>query len=184
MKTNYKSLSKYQFYRIIQPTMKKSIWLLSLLWILTLSWCGSSNVVEYNDNFVELVRECTDANQQLYQNFKTEWSTLDSIEQYLENNISICQNSLTKASQMKDYDGDSSLKDAVTSLLAMEVDYLQKFSSTKPYRNIDNLTEEDKDSYNWIVNDLNESQNTLNSQFERLQDVQEAFAAKHGLKLN
>jgi hypothetical protein len=31
---------------------------------------------------------------------------------------------------------------------------------------------------------LNESQNTLNSQFERLQDVQEAFAAKHGLKLN
>jgi hypothetical protein len=73
---------------------------------------------------------------------------LDSIEQYLENNISICQNALTKASQMKDYDGDSSLKDGVTSLLAMEVDYLQKFSSTKPYRNIDNLTEEDKDSYN------------------------------------
>ena len=165
--------------------MKKGIWLLSLLWLLVLSGCGwSGNVVEYNDNFVALVRECTDANQQLYQNFKSEWSTLDSIAQYLEDNINICQDALAKASQMKDYDNDSSLKDAVVNLLAMEVNYLQKFSSTKPYRNIDNLTEEDKDAYNWIVNDLNESQNALNSQFERLQDVQEAFAAKHGLKLN
>ncbi len=165
--------------------MKKGIWLLSLLWLLILSGCGwSGNVVEYNDNFVALVRECTDANQQLYQNFKAEWSTLDSIAQYLENNITICENAQAKASQMKDYDNDSSLKDAVINLLAMEVNYLQKFSSTKPYRNIDNLTEEDKDAYNWIVNDLNESQNALNSQFERLQDVQEAFAAKHGLRLN
>lgn len=165
--------------------MKKSIWLLSLLWLLILSGCGwSGNVVEYNDNFVALVRECTDANQQLYQNFKAEWSTLDSISQYLENNISICENAQAKASQMKDYDDDSSLKDAVINLLAMEVNYLQKFSSTKPYRNIDNLTEEDKDAYNSIVNDLNESQNALNLQFERLQDVQEAFAAKHGLRLN
>lgn len=164
--------------------MKKGIWLLSLLWILVISWCWGLSVVEYNDNFVELVRECTDGNQQLYQNFKSEWATLDSIDQSLQNNISVCQNALTKASQMKDYDNDSSLKDAVVNLLAMEVNYLQKFSSTKPYRNIDNLTEEERDAYNWIVNELNEAQNELNSQFERLQDVQEEFASKHKLRLN
>ncbi len=163
--------------------MKKSIWLLSLLWILILSWCGSSNVVEYNDNFVALVKECTEGNQVLFQTYKNKWSTLDSISQSLQDNISKCENSLSNAIQMKDYDGDSSLKDTVVELLTMEVDYLKKFASTEPYRNIDNLTEEDKDAYNWIVSDLNEAQSKLNLQFESLQDVQEEFAAKHGLNL-
>ena len=94
--------------------MKKSLWLLSLLWILILSGCGSSiDVVEYNDSFVSLVKECTDANQALFQTFNTDWSTIDSIAQSLQENISICQNSQAKASDMWDYDKDSSLKDAV-----------------------------------------------------------------------
>ena len=164
--------------------MKKSLWLLSLLWILILSWCGSStNVVEYNDSFVELVRECTDGNQALFQTYNANSATLDSIAQSLQDNISMCQNAQAKASQMWDYEKDSSLKDAVINLLTMEVNYLQKFSETSRYRNIDNLTEEDKIAYNWIVTELNEVQNYLNKQFTNLQDTQEAFAAKHGLNL-
>jgi hypothetical protein len=81
------------------------------------------------------------------------------------------------------YEKDSSLKDAVVELLALEIDYLQKFSATSRYRNIDNITEEDREEYNWIVSDLNETQNSLNQQFTKLQEVQEAFAAKHALKL-
>lgn len=164
--------------------MKKSLWLLSLLWILILSWCGSStNVVEYNDSFVELVRECTDGNQALFQTYNANSATLDSITQSLQDNISMCQNAQAKASQMWDYEKDSSLKDAVINLLTTEVNYLQKFSETSRYRNIDNLTEEDKIAYNWIVTELNEVQNYLNKQFTNLQDTQEAFAAKHGLNL-
>ena len=164
--------------------MKKSLWLLSLLWILILSWCGSStNVVEYNDSFVELVRECTDGNQALFQTYNANSATLDSIAQSLQDNISMCQNAQAKASQMKKKKKDSSLKDAVINLLTIEVNYLQKFSETSRYRNIDNLTEEDKIAYNWIVTELNEVQNYLNKQFTNLQDTQEAFAAKHGLNL-
>jgi hypothetical protein len=65
----------------------------------------------------------------------------------------------------------------------MEIDYLQKFSSTSRYWNLDNLTEEDREDYNSTVSDLNETQNALNQQFTKLQEVQEAFAAKHALKL-
>lgn len=164
--------------------MKKSLWLISLLWILILSWCWSSvDVVEYNDSFVALVKECTDANQALFQNFNSEWATLDSISQTLQNNINICQNSQAKASQMWDYDKDSSLKDWVVKLLTMEVDYLQKFSETSRYWNIDNITDEDKLAYDTIVGDLYKSESELNSQFISLQEIQEAFAAKHGLNL-
>lgn len=164
--------------------MKKSLWLVSLLWILILSWCwSSSNIVEYNDNFVALVKECTDASQALFQNFNAEWATIDSITQSLQENINICQKAQTNASQMWDYEKDSSLKDAVVNLLSIEVEYLQKFSSTSRYRNIDNLTEADKSEYDWIVSDLNQTQILLNQWFTNLQDTQEAFAAKHGLKL-
>lgn len=163
--------------------MKKSLWILSLLWILVLSWCGTSNVVEYNDSLVEIVKECTDANQTLFQNFNAEWATVDSISQSLQDNITMCQWAKEKAAKIWNYEKDNSLKDAVIALLTSEVEYLQKFASTKTYRNIDNLTDEDKDAYNWIVSELNEYQTILNQQFTDLQDVQEAFATKHKLAL-
>ena len=164
--------------------MKKSLWLISLLWILILSWCWSSmDVVEYNDNFVSIVKECTDANQTLFQNFNTDWSSVDSIMASLQENISICENAQKKASDMWDYNKDSSLKDAVVDLLSKEVEYLQKFWSTSQYRNIDNITPEDEAVYGEVVKDLYQTETELNSKFVALQDIQEAFAVKNGLKL-
>lgn len=164
--------------------MKKSFWIISLLWVLFLSWCGwSMNIVEYNDSLVDTVKECTDSNQELFKNFNTNEASVDSIVQSIQDSVTICQNSQVKASQLWSYEKDSSLKDAVVELLALEIDYLQKFSSTSRYWNIDNLTEEDREDYNSTVSDLNETQNALNQQFTKLQEVQEEFAAKHALKL-
>ena len=164
--------------------MKKSLWLLSLLWILILSGCGwSNNIIEYNDSFVAIVKECTEVNQALFQTFESNTSTLDSIADGVQANIEICSNASKKASELWDYEKDSSLKDAVIDLLDTEVEYLQKFAATNHYRNIDNLTDEDKEAYDAVTSDLNATQNVLNQKFTDLQDVQEAFAAKHGLKL-
>ena len=84
---------------------------------------------------------------------------------------------------MWDFDKDSSLKDAVVKLLSTEVDYLEKFWSTSHYRNIDNITDEDKAAYDSLVSDLYLAEETLNDQFSSLQQSQELFAAKHWLKL-
>lgn len=163
--------------------MKKSLWLLSLLGILVLSWCGSSlDVVEYNDSLVEIVKECLSANQSLYQTFNSDWITVDSISESIQDNITICQASKEKAEKLWNYDGDSSLKDWVVNLLSADVDYLQKFATTEPYRNR-NVSEEDKAVYNSIVTELSQYQTALNQQLTSLQDTQEGFAAKHGLKL-
>ena len=157
-----------------------------LLWtLLILSGCGGAgSVIEYNDNFVSVVKECTDSTQDIFNLYQAEDSTLDSIIVALEKSIEICENSESKASKMWDFEKDSSLKDAVVDLLSTEVDYLSQFKSTSRFRNTDNLTEEDKEAYNWVVSELYQAEDLLNSKFASLQSIQEAFAAKHGLKLD
>jgi hypothetical protein len=164
--------------------MKKSLFILSLSALLVLAGCGKAgNVVEYNDSFVSIVKECTDSTQELFNVFQAESSTLDAISESLENSINVCKNSESKASKMWDFDKDSSLKDAVVKLLSTEVYYLEKFWSTSRYRNIDNITDEDRAAYDSLVSDLYLAEETLNNQFSSLQQAQELFAAKHWLKL-
>lgn len=164
--------------------MKKSLAILPLLALLVLAGCGKSvSVVEYNDSFVAVVKECTDSTQELFNVFQAEDSTIDFIKEALDNSIVICKNAETKAAKLWDFENDSSLRDAVVKLLSTEVDYLQKFWSTSNYRNIDDITDADKVAYNSVVSELYASEESLNNQFIALQDVQEAFATKHGLKL-
>ena len=164
--------------------MKKTLLILSLSTLLILSGCWKSNdVVEYNDSFVALVKECTDSTQDLFNVYQSTDSTLDSISESLDKSIKICENAQERSSKMGDFEKDSSLKDAVVDLLSTEVAYLKKFSSTSRYWNIDNITEEDKVAYDSVVNDLYQSEEILNSKFIALQTTQEAFAANHGLKL-
>ena len=164
--------------------MKKSLFILSLSALLILSWCGKSgDIVEYNDSFVALVKECTDSTQELFRVYQASDSTLESISESLDSSIKICENAKEKSSKLGDFEKDSSLKDGVVDLLSSEVEYLKKFRNTSNYWNIDNITEEDKLAYDWIVNDLYQSEEVLNSKFTSLQTIQEAFAAKHGLKL-
>jgi hypothetical protein len=81
--------------------MKKSLFILSLSALLVLAGCGKAgNVVEYNDSFVSIVKECTDSTQELFNVFQAESSTLDAISESLENSINVCKNSESKASKM------------------------------------------------------------------------------------
>jgi hypothetical protein len=81
--------------------MKKSLLILSLSALLILSGCGKSgNVVEYNDSFVALVKECTDSTQDLFKVYQSNDSTLDSISESVERCINICDNSKDRASKL------------------------------------------------------------------------------------
>ncbi len=163
--------------------MRKCFWLLSTLWVLILSWCGwSMNVIEYNDTFVGLVNECTESATAIYNTFQADW-TIDSIKELVQSSIDICRAGQEKAVNLWDYDKDSILKDEVVKLLSLEAEYMENFLATSVYRNIDDITEEDKTAYDWAVNTLYQAEAALNKQFTNLQDAQEAFAAKHWLNL-
>ena len=81
--------------------MKKTLLILSLSALLILSGCGKSgDVVEYNDSFVALVKECTDSTQDLFKVYQASDSTLDSISESLDNSIKICENAKYKSSKI------------------------------------------------------------------------------------
>ena len=167
--------------------MKKSLFVAWLLGVLILSWCGGqSDLKKYNDSIYTSIKECTDSTQTLFENYENSDSsiTVESIMQTLEEDISICQKSETKVKGLGDYDGDSSLIDAATKLLWLEISYLEKFWSTNHYWNLETITDEDRLQYNGAVNELNELEDALNAQFLVLQQAQEGFAAKHGLILD
>ena len=167
--------------------MKKSLFVIWLIWALILSWCGGqSGLKKYNDSIYSYIKECTDSTQTLFETYeKSDGSTtVESIMQMLEEDIVICQNSESKIKELGDYDGDTSLSDPSLKLLWLEIAYLQKFGSTNHYRNIDTLTDEDRLQYNGVVNELNELEDALNAQFLVLQQAQEGFAAKHRLALD
>jgi len=142
------------------------------------------SILEYNDSFVALVKECTDANLDLYENFNTEdWASIEDIETAIQNNINICQKSMETVLKIWDYNNDSSLKDVVVELLELELDYLDKFSRTTNYRDEDNISDEDKLNYDSIVTELNNTKDLLNQKFEEVQNVQNIFAEKYWLEL-
>lgn len=167
--------------------MKKSLFVIWLLWALILSWCGGQNSLKkYNDSIYTYIKDCTDSTQTLFETYeKSDGSTtVESIMQMLEEDIAICQNSETKVKELGDYDGDTSLSEPSLKLLWLEISYLQKFGSTNHYRNLDTITEDDMLQYNGIVDELNELEDALNAQFLVLQQAQEGFAAKHELILD
>lgn len=163
--------------------MKKIVLCLSLMWLLVLVGCGSSmTVVEYNDSFVDIVKECTDSTQVLFDIYQTD-ASLEDINNALNDSIATCQKAENSASKLWDFDNDSALKDAVVSLLSTDVKYLETFSKTSPYWNRDDISEEDRTNYKALKNELFDMESDLNNQFSSLQEAQKIFAGKHWLKL-
>ena len=160
--------------------MKKNL-LYWVLWgVLLLAGCWSSlTVVEYNDSFIKVVNDCLSATQPFWDEF--EWWNTDLAT--LQDDIQICKKAWKDASNLWNFDWDSSLKEAVINFLWTYTDYLEKFTETSPYRNIDNISTEDEDYYRNLRQELASLENDLNAQMSSLQEVQESFAAKHGLKL-
>jgi hypothetical protein len=105
----------------------KKLFLLSLLVGITtlLTGCGSENVIDYNDKLVELTSKCFTAEGLVRDMMKQENYT--SAKTLYETAVTTCKKSQTDTAEMKAYENDTSLRDAVNTLLQAEVLYLEKF---------------------------------------------------------
>ena len=147
-------------------------------------------VVSYNDTLVNLTSNCILSEDNIwssYNNYEEGFSTLDDVQKAISDTLDVCRKSAEQISTLWDWEGDSSLKDSVISIIEKEMAYYSKFWELIefiPYLWSDEtLSDEKAEAYTQILNDLDnldiESENANNN----LIIVQEEFAKNHWFDL-
>lgn len=183
----------------------KKIRLLALLWIIlisgTLAWCWwdkennngdfiieditweNEGAINYNDTLVDLTSQCIELENSIWNTYDDNESTSEDIIAAINNTVNECANVNEKINELWDREWDSSLKDAVAMIIEKEIAYYIKFSELLPYLDKEELTDEEKESYNTIYSELETLDEELTNANENLSSIQENFAKNHGFEL-
>ena len=189
--------------------MKKTR-LLTLLWVVllawTLAWCWNNNatntnlgsetqwgdliiedttsihdaVIDYNDALVETASQCILSEDNIPTDFE---NGLENIQNAVNNTISQCQNSITEINKLWDWEWDSSLKDWVIKILELDVAYFTKFNEVLPYLISEELTEEEADKYNTLIEEINAIDQEMQAANDNMVTIQSEFAQNHWFQL-
>lgn len=184
----------------------KNLKLLTLLWVVlitwTLAWCWNNNantdtdnswdliiedvtgvhdaVINYNDSLVEIASQCIMSEDAILADYE---NGSDGIQTAINNTISECQNSINQINALWDWEGDSSLKDWIINILELDISYFTKFSGLLPYLTSDELTEEEADKYNALVEEINALDQEMEAANKNLVEIQSQFAQNHWYQL-
>lgn len=184
----------------------KNLKLLTLLWVVlitcTLAWCWNNNantdtdnswdliiedvtgvhdaVINYNDSLVEIASQCIMSEDAILADYE---NGSDGIQTAINNTISECQNSINQINALWDWEGDSSLKDWIINILELDISYFTKFSGLLPYLTSDELTEEEADKYNALVEEINALDQEMEVANNNLVEIQSQFAQNHWYQL-
>ena len=189
--------------------MKKTR-LLTLLWVVllawSLAWCWNNNttntnlgsetqwgdliiedttsvhdaVIDYNDALVETASQCILSEDNIPTDFE---NGLENIQNAVNNTISQCQNSITEINKLWDWEWDSSLKDWVIKILELDVAYFTKFNEVLPYLVSEELTEEEADKYNTLIEEINAIDEEMQAANDNMVTIQSEFAQNHWFQL-
>ena len=189
--------------------MKKTR-LLTLLWVVllawSLAWCWNNNttntnlgsetqwgdliiedttsvhdaVIDYNDALVETASQCILSEDNIPTDFE---NGLENIQNAVNNTISQCQNSITEINKLWDWEWDSSLKDWVIKILELDVAYFTKFNEVLPYLVSEELTEEEADKYNTLIEEINAIDEEMKAANDNMVTIQSEFAQNHWFQL-
>lgn len=181
----------------------KKFWILSLLWAIlifwTLGWCwkqtntenDSSNlnaentseaVISYNDTLVDLASKCIGLEDNIRDAYDNA-SSIEDIQQAINNTIEECTDVWKSIKDLGDREWDSSLKDWVVTIIEKEIAFYSKFNELLPYLEKEELTEDEKWTYDKIFTEVESLDQELSEASQNLTQIQEEFSNKHGYKL-
>lgn len=188
----------------------KNFKLLALLWVAlvawTLAWCWNNNasntntdldnrwgdliiedttseheaVIDYNDFLVEVASQCIMSEDNIPTDFEN-W--VENIQVAVNNTIAQCQNSINEINKKWDWEWDSSLKDWIINILELDVAYFTKFNELLPYLVSEELTEEDADKYDALVEEINAIDQEMQAANNNMANIQSEFAQNHWFQL-
>lgn len=184
----------------------KKFWLLTL-WIILITWtlagCNnkSSNtntwdviiedisweneaVINYNDKLVGFASDCIISENGIWNIYDTDDYSIEDVKSAINETISICSNAKKEIDNLWDWEWDSSLKDGAIVIIEKEIEYINKFNESLPYlENEENLSEEDKEIYEWIVSEIQAINQELLDANDDIIAIQDNFAKTHWFEL-
>ena len=185
----------------------KKIRLLTLLWVVmltwTLAWCwGNKNtntdtnnpwdliiedntpqynaVISYNDTLVDIASQCIISENDIPTDYE---DGIESVKAAINNTITQCQSSIDQINALGDWEGDSSLKDWIINILELDISYFTKLSELLPYLTSEELPEAEAEKYNTLVEEINAIDQEMVAANNELSNIQETFAANHDYEL-
>lgn len=177
----------------------KNLKLLTLSWIILISWLLSgcwNNLVNNSENITEKTNKATEYNNSLM-NIASRCPTaantvrdlyenndkIENIEIATENTLSECKNAADQISVIWDLEWDNSLKDWIINILNLYTTYFTKFKEMLSYLEKDNLTKEETEIYENIVQEIKDMDKEMDSQNNNLFNIQKQFAENHWFEL-
>jgi hypothetical protein len=97
--------------------------------------------------------------------------------------LETCTKTQNEIAAMDAYNGDSSLKDAFSAEMQLEVLYLQKLGEAFTYRDYDEPTDEQQAAEDAIWAEIDTIEEQLDTAYKASVTAQETFATKHGYEL-
>ena len=138
-------------------------------------------MIDYNDKLVELTDQCFLAEGDM--RTAMDYQNRDEARALHTSTLATCKSSQSAIAAMDAYKKDTSLRDAVDTLLQAEISYLEKFGETIVYRDLEELTADQEETYTALENELYLIEQMIYTASENLITIQEIFAEQHGYEL-
>jgi hypothetical protein len=178
----------------------KNLKLLTLLWTFLLIWtlagCWSNNnedfivedltweikaTIDYNDKLTSITYNCI-TSEEFIRNAYDDRS-IEDVETAIENTISECTNAKKEIKKIWNWNGDSSLKDGVITVIEKEIEYCSKFKELLPYLEKEDVTEEENNKYENLLSEIKIIDDERKEANENIIAIQQEFAEKYWFEL-
>ena len=187
-----------------------TLWIILIVW--TLSWCGENKNVDYhnswdltiendssdfiiedisseteaairyNDNLVDIASKCITSEDGI-RNSYLNGESIDNIKTAINETIKTCSETKNDIISLWDWEWDSSLKDWVIDIIDKYITYYSKFNKLLPYIEQKDITEEENESYETLVTEIEALDDELNEANNNLIYTQAQFASNHWFEL-
>ena len=180
--------------------MKKNRFL-ALLWLVVIAWtlagCWNKNweliiedvssktdaSINYNDNLVNLATNCIMSEDTIRNTYDDENSSIEDIRNAINSTVKECTTAQKNIKSLWDWEWDSSLKDWALDVIDKYITYYSKFGELLPYIEQEEITEEENQSYESLLAEIEFLDNELNEANKNLIAIQEQFAKNHWFEL-
>ncbi len=144
---------------------------------------NTNNVIDYNDSLVDLANTCLNSEENIWTAYNDENINITNVQNAINNTLEECTSSINKIESLWNWEWDNSLKDWIIDIIKKHITYYSKFNELLPYIEKREVSEEEKETYESLITEVENLDSELAKANENLITLQKEFAWNHWFEL-